>query len=222
MRFRRQTDPDMLAVNYFAHDDDGPGGVPNNSTMALWVLARLAELSGNDAYRQYCAPMVRWLAAVQLPTGELPYAVGRDRRTDRVHFLCYQYNAFEFVDLVHYLRITGDDSVRPILSRLADYLAGGLTREGRGRYSCLQDQPEVTYYTTAIAHALSQATRLGLGQYAVPASLAFGRVLGQQRRDGNFACYSRCNYRVLSDRRSYPRYLSMILHHLLREVPGQQ
>jgi hypothetical protein len=41
--------------------------------------------------------------------------------------------------------------------------------------------------------------------------------LSQQRQDGGFAFYSRHNYGFLRDTRSYPRYLSMILNHLLRE-----
>ncbi len=216
--FRRQSDDGMLAVNYFAHDTGDGGGVPNNSTMLLWVMARLTQLTGNDTYLELSAPIVRWLSHVQLESGELPYYLGSDSQSDRIHFLCYQYNAFEFVDLVHYYEITGDETVMPIVERLADYLSHGLTTEGCGRYNCLQDQPHVTYYTTAIAHALSRATRLGLGDSKGVVEQAFSRVLAGQLPDGNMKYYSERNYRVLSDRRSYPRYLAMILHHFLGEV----
>ena len=58
---------------------------------------------------------------------------------------------------------------------------------------------------------------MGLGDYRELADRAFLRVLGQQQADGSFP-YSLRNYRVLSDRRSYPRQLSMLLNHLLLEV----
>ncbi len=216
--FRRQTSPDMLAVNYFTHFSGDGGGVPNNSTMLLWVLARLAQLTDDDAYLELCAPMIRWLAHVQLESGELPYQLGDGQRPDRIHFLCYQYNAFELVDLVHYYEITGDESVTPILVRLAQYLSHGVTSEGCGRYSCIQDQPHVTYYTSAIAHALSLGSRLGLVDCNDAIECAYRRVLSEQLPNGSMKSYSQNNYRVLSDRRSYPRYLAMTLHHLLREV----
>jgi hypothetical protein len=216
--FRRQSLPDMIAVNYFSHGSGDGGGVPNNSTMLIWMLAKLARLASDDHYLELCPAIVRWLAHVQLPSGELPYAVSDGRQPDRVHFLCYQYNAFEFVDLVHYYQLTADNQVMPILEKLQRYLSQGLTSDGCGRHSCLHDNPHVLYYTCAIAHALRCATNLGLGDYRDAISLAYQRVLAQQQADGGMRFYSEHNYRVLQDRRSYPRYLAMILHHLLREV----
>ncbi|MDX1522315.1 MAG: hypothetical protein R3264_11855 [Anaerolineae bacterium] len=216
--FRGQARAGMLAINYFAHQSGDGGGVPNNSTLVLWTLARLAELSRDDQVLATAASLIRWLKHTQLASGELPYAVGATPAKDRIHFLCYQYNAFEFMDLVHYWRITGDASVWPIMEPLAAYLAGGLTEAGAARYDCAHAQPEVIYYTLAMAQALSQATSLGLGDFSRLVERAYGRVLSQQRQDGGFEFYSRGNYGFLSDQRSYPRYLAMILHHLLREV----
>lgn len=207
---------EVLAVNYFAGVPRGM--VPNNSTLVLWVLARLAEATGDDEYLSRCGPMVTWLSRVQLETGELPYSVAGGGTGDRPHFLCYQYNAFEFMDLVQYHLITSDQRVVPILERLAGYLAGGISRSGAARYDCYHQGPEVVYYTMAVGAALSSATRLGLGEYRSIADLAFNRVLSQQREDGGFDFHSAGNYVLLRDRRSYPRYLSMILYHLLQEL----
>jgi hypothetical protein len=135
----------------------------------------------------------------------------------RIHFLCYQYNAFEFIDLVDYYDLTGDAEVLPILEPLAQYLAGGITSAGAGRYDCAHSTPEVLYYSLAIAQALSQATARGLGSYQDLVDRTYSNALIRQRVDGGFAFHSRANYGVLCDRRSYPRYLSMILNHLLRE-----
>ncbi len=226
MGFRRQDRDGLLAVNYFAHHQGDGGGVPNNSTLALWFLARLAQLSGDDQYLELCGPMVAWLIDVQVESGELPYAVSSPTTKGRTHFLCFQYNAFEFMELVHYFKLTGDQAVLPMARRLAGYLATGLSESGAARYDCTHDLPEVTYYTSAVAQALSQATLLDLGDYSAPAEQAFARVLAQQEPNGGSSFYSRKNYRLLSDRRSYPRYLSMILNHLFetktRIAPAQQ
>ncbi len=115
--FRKQTDDSTLAINYFAHESgENDGGVPNNSTLVLWNMARLADVTHDDQYLEYCTPLVRWLAHVQCESGELPYEVGSSHRQGRVHFLCYQYNAFEFMDLVHYYQITNDQNVLQLRS----------------------------------------------------------------------------------------------------------
>lgn len=215
--FRTQADDRMLAVNYFAHAIGHGGGVPNNSTLVLWNLACLADVTGKDHYLKTAAPMVAWLKHVQLDTGELPYARGASRNASRDHFLCYQYNAFEFMDMAHYFRISGDKEVWPVMDQLAGYLSNGLESTGAARYDCSRATPEMTYYTAAVARALSEATALGLGDYRSLSERGWRRVLSQQRADGGFAFYSNANFKLLADRRSYPRCLSMILNHLLRE-----
>jgi hypothetical protein len=57
-----------------------------------------------------------------------------------------------------------------------------------------------------------------MGDFRDQADKARARVLSQQREDGGFRFYSKANYGFLTDRRSYPRNLSMILCHLLYRV----
>lgn len=215
--FRKQAAPGMLAVNYFAHSNTHGGGVPNNSTLALWTYARLAEATSDDSYLAECGPMLDWLIHVQRPSGELPYSVASPRFEGKTHFLCYQYNAFEFTDLAHYLRLTGDERAGALLAPLARFLASGL-EDGVARHDCNHRRPEVAYYTLAVAQALSQATDLELTEQRAAVEAAYHYALGLQRPDGGFPFHSRRNYQLLADRRSYPRYLSMILHHLLLEA----
>jgi hypothetical protein len=204
-----------LAVNYFANRAGGM--VPNNSTLTVKTLARLAEVSGDDDYLERCPGMVAFIRHAQLETGELPYAVDPSGG-GRVHFLCFQYNAFELLDLVEYHRASGDASVLPVIEGLARYLSGGVTASGAARYDCSHDRPTVLYYTAAVGAALRAATGLGLGDYDALASAAYADVLSAQRADGGMSYFSRGDYRVLSDRRSYPRNLAMILYHLLLEA----
>ena len=216
--FRQQPDGDMLAVNYFAHADRGGGGVPNNATLLLWMLAEFYRVTKDESYLEYCPAMVNWLKHVQLPSGELPYALGSEPAKDRTHFLCFQYNAFEFLDLVHYHQLTDDPEMLPVLQRLAKFLAGGFTDSGACRFDCHSATPEVNYYTIALARALSQARQMGIGPDSATVQRAYQHALSQQRSDGGFRFFSRFNYGVLSDRRSYPRNLSMMLYHLLSEA----
>jgi hypothetical protein len=213
-----QNNNGMLAINYFANTPPSRGGVPNNSTLVLRTFARLAEITHDDQFLAPSAQMVAWLKHVQLKNGELPYLLGSLSEKDRPHFLCYQYNAFEFMDLVHYYRITGDKKIWPVLERLASYLSTGLTEAGAAYYDCSHQTPEVVYYSCALARALSQATDLKLGDFRTLAEQAYRRVLTQQRDDGRFKFFSRKNYGFLSDRRSYPRNLSMTLYQLLSEA----
>lgn len=210
----------LLAIHYFANS---PGSlVPNNTTLLLWNLARLAEATGDDRFLATCQAMVAWLNKVQLESGELPYAVEGLKGKDRTHFLCYQYNAFEFLDLAHYYHITRDRAIWPVLEGLARYLATGLTEAGAARYTCYRAWPEVNYYTAAVGRALGEATALGVGDFRAQSDRAFKRLLAQQRPDGGFKFFSRNNYRVLADRRSYPRNLAMILYHLLSEAQARR
>ncbi|MHB1295060.1 MAG: beta-L-arabinofuranosidase domain-containing protein [Anaerolineae bacterium] len=211
-----QREEDYLAINYFSNV---PGSrVPNNTTLALRTLAQLYAVTEDKEYLRDCSAMVAWLTKVQLPSGELPYAVGSRTGPDRPHFLCFQYNAFEFMDLVSYRRMAGDESILPVLTRLAPYLSDGILPNGAAVYDCSHRTPEVAYYGAALAAALSRATLMGLGEYRELAERAYQRVLSQQRADGGLSYFSRGNYQVLTDRRSYPRYLSMVLNSLLLEV----
>jgi len=210
----------LLAINYFSNVQGTM--VPNNTTLVLMNMAHLADAGGDDRYRSTCGPMVAWLNTVQMESGELPYAVKNTSVPDRPHFLCYQYNAFEFLDLVDYYQLTGDRAIMPVLERLAGYLATGFTAAGTARYDCMHNQPEIVYYTVALARALSQATLMGIGDFRALTEQAYQWVLSMQRTDGGFKFFSRRNYGMLQDRRSYPRNLAMMLYHLLTEARAQQ
>lgn len=203
----------LLAVNYFANVSTGM--VPNNTTLTLLTLAKLADATNDDQHLELCEGMIAWLSQVQLQSGEFPYVVESLGGKGRCHYLCYQYNAFEFLDLAEYYRVTGDQAIRPVMEKLASYLATGIAESGAARYDCDHETPEVTYYTAAIAAALSQATALEIGDFRSLADRAYGRILSQQRPDGGMEFFSRGNYGWLTDRRSYPRNLTMILYHLL-------
>jgi hypothetical protein len=195
-----------LAANYYAGSE---GAVPNVSTMLVWLTAELSRVTGEKHYLAHTDGLIRFIAHSQLDSGELPYAY----RT-RPHFMCYQYNAFQFLDLSHYFRLTGQDHVRKILVNLARYLSSGLTKRGSCRYDCFNKNPETNYWTAALAAALREAYDLGLGQYHEQSERAYQRLLARQNANGSFD-FSDRNYRLLTDRRSYPRQQSMILLFLL-------
>lgn len=210
---------DFLAINYFGNY--GTAMVPNNSASAVRVFAMVAKACHAQKYLDICRPMVRWLKHVQLETGELPYYVRPPHekgKPDRIHFLCHQYNAFEFLNLADYFDLTGDEAILPVLRNLARYLVTGVTATGACRYTCDKEFPEVAYYTTALGASLRRATKMEFGDYSRLADKTYTRLLSQQKSDGNFAFYSRKNYGFLSDKRSYARYLAMILYHLLLEL----
>lgn len=202
--FRRLKD--SLAMNYYAHSKSM---VPNVTTMFLWMTAEIHQIGGYSQAADHAEEMIRFIEYSQMENGELVYAYGV-----RPHFQCYQYNAFQFMDLAHYFRITSHQGVRQILSKLAAYLSTGLTERGSCRYSCFKGVPEEHYWTAALAAALRQAHELGLGEYLSQSEHAYGYLLRQQRLDGAFD-FSTHNYGILSDRCSYPRYLAMTLFLLL-------
>lgn len=208
-----------IAVNYFGNI--AGGRIPNNSASTIRAFAMLAQASGDDRYLETCPGMIRYMAEAQLDSGELPYATIGVTAKDRIHFLCYQYNAFQFLNIASYYELTRDPEVLDILQGVASYLSASILPSGASRYDCRQADPEVIYYTAAAGAALSEATAMGLGDYRELADRAFLRVLSQQRDDGSFP-YSLRNYRVLSDRRSYPRQQSMLLNHLLLEAKRRQ
>ncbi|HKQ57882.1 MAG TPA: hypothetical protein VJY35_08425 [Candidatus Eisenbacteria bacterium] len=206
-----QDHPGGIAINYF----DRPRGlVPNNTAEWIWVLGRFATVTGDDRFLGRVPRLLGFLEAVQLPTGELPYELaGRYEKRERIHYLCYQYNAFQCMKLAWYAAAHDDKRARAIAIRLANYIAGGVTASGAVRASCHSVLPEVVYYADAVGMALHTVTRLGWADYGALADRAFAWVLTRQRADGGFP-FSRGDYLVLSDRNAYPRYLAMTLYHL--------
>ncbi len=196
---------DGLAVNYYSHS---AYTVPNVTTMLLSLIAELYELTGDRKFLDYTERMIRFIACSQLESGELPYVF-----PSRPHFMCYQYNSFQFLDLAFYYDLVRDARLLPVLNKLARYLSGGITERGSCKYDCFDDYPEVNYWAGALATALYKAYQLGLGEYEAISSKVYARVLSRQRSDGGFN-FSDKNYKFLHDSRSYPRYLAMILFHL--------
>lgn len=196
---------DGLAVNYYLHSTSW---VPNVTTMVLALAAELYDVTRDRQYLRYVHQMIRFLEYAQLENGELPYAF-----PGKPHFMCYQYNSFEFLDLAHHFHLVPDERVWHIMRKLAHFLSEGLTERGSCRYNCFKDNPEVNYWTAALATALCKAHQLGLGDYETLSLQVYDRVLARQNPNGGFH-FSDKNYKFLRDTRSYPRYLAMILNHL--------
>jgi uncharacterized protein YyaL (SSP411 family) len=200
---------DSLAVNYYAHSKSL---VPNVTTMSLWLMAAIFDITQDDEFLTNTDRMIRFIEYSQVYDGELEYALH-----SRPHFQCYQYNSFQFLDLAQYFEITRDVRIHRILDKLANYLVNGLSQIGSCAYDCFKEFPEVNYWTSALASALLKASELGIGDYYVLSERAYQYLLSRQRPDGCFI-FSNRNYRFLHDARSYPRYLAMILDHLLARV----
>jgi hypothetical protein len=206
-----------LAVNYFARRDGPP--VPNNSAFVLRLLAELADVTGSDRFLARSPALLGFLAEAQRPSGELPYQLGTDGGSVRPHFQCTQYNAFQCLDLISYDRLTERGDARPIVEGLLRFLRGTVDGDGGLRFACDRRAPLVTYHAAAVAAALQEGARLGEPGCADAAASTLRALLALQRADGGFP-HSRQNYGVLRDRRSYPRNLAMILHHLLLIADG--
>jgi hypothetical protein len=201
-----------LAVNYFA---GRPGAaVPNNAAFVARFLGALARVTDDGDLLDRARQLVAFLRAVQRPNGELPYEVAHGGEEGRDHFQCYQYNAFQCVDLLTYLDTTGDESAVPVISALLEYLSTGLDPTGGVFYDCRKRRRRVTYHATVIGAAFAAGTQAGIGDYGVLSERAYRWALDRQRADGSFAT-SYNDYGVLTDRRSYPRNHTMILTHLL-------
>ena len=204
---------DGLAVNYFAGYRDH--AVPNNSTDALRFLAEMAEATHDDSYLEPCGGLLRFLLKAQKPSGEFPYIFQKDAHSEgRPHFQCYQYNAFQCFGLMSYYEITGDGTALPIITGLLSFLRQGLAADGHAHYMCGDASRTITYHTAVLGAVFARAGGIGVPGYDDAAERALRYVLSVQEPGGRLI-HSQRDYRVLSDRRSYPRYQAMILYHLL-------
>jgi len=206
-------------INYF---DKPRGKVTNNSVIAAWYFLRLWEATREERYLQHVGALLDFVTSAQLSTGELPYIIGSQYEKSRPHYLCYQYNAFQF------LHLAWSNSLRPgpwaelLLPRLVRFLATGVHSTGACGKDCDHARsggPEVDYYTAAMGAALHEGLRLRLGVRPELVDACYNRVLAHQRPEGGFN-HSYRDYGILSDVRSYPRYLAMTLFHLLYPVCG--
>jgi hypothetical protein len=207
---------DELAVNYFAKTR--MARVPNNSAFVLRFLAELADVTGEKAYMRECAGMLAFMRRAQKPNGEFPYmvkgSIAGGRRWE--HFQCYQYNAFQCLDLMRYYKITGNSALRPVLEDCLGFLRTGIAEDGHMFYDCRNRSRQVIYHAAVTGAAFAIAGRLGFCGYETLCDRVFSYLLRRQRPDGSFP-YSQGEYYFLRDARSYPRNLSMILFHLVSE-----
>ena len=206
-----------LAVNYFY----GKKGVrvPNNSAIVLRFFAELADATERESYRHLCTGLLEFLEAAQEATGEFPYTVeGESGDKGWSHFQCYQYNAFQCLDLMRYYDFTGDTRAMPLIRRVLDFLRLGLAEDGHSFFECGNRYRAITYHTAVLAQAFARARDLGINGYEALANRAYAYLLAAQRPDGGFG-FSQGDYLLLKDQRSYPRNLAMILYHLLQVAP---
>ncbi len=207
-----QEHPAGLCVNYFQKPR---GMVPNNTCEWIWVLGRFAQATGEESFLEKVPRMLDFLEAVMQPSGELPYELaGPHESRTQMHYLCFQYNAFQCMKLAWYAKQHDDARARALAVRLADYLATGVLDSGAVRASCMSVQPEVLYYADAVGMALRTVSAYGWADHHKAADRTFRFVLSHQRGDGGLDYFSRGDYGLLSDRNEYPRYLAMSLYHL--------
>jgi len=204
------------AINYF---DKPRGKIPNNSVEAAWLLLRLWKATGDGRFVEHVDAMLDFLVNTQLPTGELPYIVVGPHEKGRTHYLCYQYNAFQFLKLAWAAALHADPRTQRILSTLAGFLAKGVTKTGASAADCFHGKPETDYFTAVLAAALREAKGLGASEAGELSERCYARILRRQRPDGSFA-YTTGDYGILRDGRSYPRPQVMTLFHLLYPACG--
>lgn len=202
------------AINYF---DQPRGKVPNNSVIAIWFFLQLWSATQDERFGGHVSPLLDFVAAVQMPTGEIPYIVNSPLEKERDHYLCFQYNAHQFLHLCRAERLRSGLGALPILIKLHQFLKRGVRPNGSCANDCASaggGGPEVNYYTAALGAALHQAYRGALDPSDQAAEQCFARVLSRQRPDGSFG-FSTSDYGLLKDDRSYPRQQAAILFHLL-------
>jgi hypothetical protein len=211
---------DSMAINYF---DTPKWRVPNNTTLVLWFLAELHQIKSDPSYLRYSEKLIRFIQLCQKMNGELIYAVERE------HYLCYHYNAYEFLDLYHYYEITKDERIRNILKKIANFLSRGVTRIGSVKYDCFQTFPEEISYSGVTGAALRSAVSMGLKGYEKHAKYAYNFLFKNKRDDGSFIHTRHAipyirkpfQYGFMTDKRSYPRTLCYILNHFLVNVNSE-
>jgi hypothetical protein len=204
------------AINYF---DKPRGKVPNNSVEAGWLFLRLWRATGDTRFLEHVDALLDFIAAAQLPSGELPYVVEGPYERGRVHYLCFQYNAFQLLKLAWSEALRPDARTKTILAALARFLEKGVTSTGASAADCSSEMPEADYYTAVLAAALHAAARMGIARTTELSERCYARTLARQRRDGSLG-YSSGDYGFLRDGRSYPRPQVMTLFHLLYPCCG--
>jgi prenyltransferase beta subunit len=213
---------DSLSINYLAFSKKDRK-VPNNATLALWFFSELFNVTKDARFLKFNDKLIGFLELCQKPNGELIYEVGKE------HYLCYHYNSFELLDLLHCYNITQSSRVKSVIENLAKFVASGVTENGTVKYSCSQEFPEYIVFSSVAAAALLGATNIGLGNYQDEINKLYSYILENQKENGSFILsrhdmvYVRnpVNWGFLTDRTPYPRQMSYILHHLLIGIDPQ-
>jgi hypothetical protein len=151
-----QPHPPGEAINYF---NMPRGKIPNNSVEAVWLFLRLSKATGNARFIEHVDALLDFLADTQLPSGEFPYTVDGPYEKGRVHYLCFQYNAFQFLKLAWAETLRPDPRIHRLLEALKSFLAKGITKTGASAADCSHAQPETDYFTAVLAAALWEASR---------------------------------------------------------------
>ena len=156
----------------------------------------------------------------------MPYIVDGPYEKGRIHYLCYQYNAFQFLKLAWAAALRPDPRTHRILSALAGFLAKGVTKSRRERCRLFSREAG-----DGLLHRSSGRGTVGSAEIAVARAIGnrqagqelsercYTRLLQRQRPDGSFA-YTTGDYGFLRDGRSYPRPQVMTLFHLLYPACG--
>lgn len=199
---------DALSINYAKPPIKK---VPNNTSFNLWFFAELSNLTNDLQYMQYTRKMIRFLEYTQMKNGELMY------HTEKPHYLCFNYNSFEFLDLLEFYKLTNDNTVHSIMQRLIEFVSTGVNKNGSVRFNCFKKHPIIIYYSASVGCALLQATKMDFGDFMDLEREAYEYVLSSQKPDGGFP-YSRKEYAILSDQTAYPFTNAYILYHLLTKA----
>lgn len=206
---------DTLSANYFAHDSRSIR-VPNISATTFRLLLELRRFTGDPSqYQREIDGLLGFLEAVQLQSGELPYWVASPGKgEDRIHFQCFQYNAFQCLSLARAYQLAPQPRLANLIRPIAGFVNAGIRSDGSIAYACGSRSRHVVYHAAAGAAALLVSGPLVDDVYRDNAVRALGYVIDRQQADGGFP-YSFRDYGMFRDTRSYPRYLAMILVHLL-------
>ena len=198
------------AVNYYYPKPRGM--VPNNSIIVFSLGERQNSLTGRNDYSAHWKGLLNFIRVSQMDSGEWYY-----HYPDRQHYLCYQYNAYQFLDLASAYRHSRHEDLMVMLRKSADFLREGQLENGACKNRCNHSTPEFVYHTAVLGNAFLDAYQLGLGGEFLECSRnAIRHVVSQQKKDGSWI-HSEGDYGgLLSDKRSYPRYLAMTMYHVAR------
>lgn len=213
--FHHETYGSCKAINYYWPRPRGM--VPNNSLIMLNLWTLYYQVSDDETYLKNYDEVRNFLYASQTSDGEFWYVYPK-----RQHYLCFQYNAYAFIDLVMAYRRNRDEQLMPLIQRSIDFLRRGQLSNGACAHRCGGARPEFDYYTAVLAQAYLEGYQLGLGDDLLERhDRAMHHLLDRQLKDGSWM-HSDGDYGgFLADGRPYPRYLAMTLFHLARGTwPG--